>query len=310
LRSPDSPGTGRQPLTELRQALSTAGPQESSAAIVQFLNSRSDAPTGKGFKPGAKGALEEAPTLRVFLLDYLAGIDPAAAAAYARTMLASKDSPDEWAIALRTVALFETGADGRAFVEGKTREMLQFEPWQQNPSVGFLEAFDAAVYLGGTNLVPTLAELVRSHNNPAVAHAAFLSLDRLVIKDPASLLTTLAAEPALMQGREQTRANYFARADVRDAQQRQVLEGYLLDSRIGVQELEQFAGLYPNANYMVSHNLLTPVPTPDNGSLLARDAESLRAVQQWLTDPSFTKLRPQLEKMKGRLEEFARQAQR
>ena len=194
------------------------------AAIRRFLDSKTDASTRQGFKIGAKGFLNEAPTLRTFLLDYLGQIDPAAAAEYARVILNSKDSPDEWAVALRNLAMGDPSADGRALLQQKAGEMLQYGPWQQNPSTGYLEAFDVAVYLGGTSLVPALTELVRKQDNPAVAHAAYLALDRLAINESAALLGALAADPDLMQGREQTRANYFARADVRDPQQRQVLE--------------------------------------------------------------------------------------
>jgi len=141
-----------------------------------------------------------------------------------------------------------------------------------------------------------------------VAHAAYLALDRLVLADPSAMLAALQADPAAMHGRELTRANYFARADVRDPQQRQILETYLLDPRIGPAELGQFAGLYPNANYMVSPNLLTPAPAPDPAGLRARDAESLRVVQQWLADPRFAIVKPQLENIQSRLQEFARQA--
>ena len=167
-----------------------------------------------------------------------------------------------------------------------------------------------AVFLGGTGLVPALTELVRKQDNPAVAHAAYLALDRLAINEPVTLLGALAAAPDLMQGREQTRANYFARADVRDPQQRQVLENYLLDPRTSPQELQQFAGLFPNANFMVSQNLLTPTPTPDHAALTGRDAASLQVVQDWLADARFAKLQPQLQRAGQRLEDFARQAGR
>ncbi len=195
----------------------------------------------------------------------------------------------------------------RKLIEEKTVELLRRETWQQNPSSGYLEAFDVAVYLGGTNLVPDLSTLVRKYDNPAIAHAAYLAMDRLVINEPAAMLGDLQADPSLMQGREQTRADYFARADVRDPQQRQAIENYLLDSRTTAAELQQFIGVYPNANFMVSENLLTPVPTPKPGDLVARDAESLRVVNEWLSDARFAKLRPQLDRMKARLEEFVRQ---
>ena len=93
------------------------------------------------------------------------------------------------------------------------------------------------VYLGGTGFIPTLSGLVQSQDNPAVAHAAFLALDRLVIGNPATVLESLESAPDLMTGRESTRADYFARADVRDPEQRQVLESYLLNPSISASEL-------------------------------------------------------------------------
>ncbi|PWU11786.1 MAG: hypothetical protein C5B50_22705 [Verrucomicrobia bacterium] len=301
-------GKARQGLAELKQALAASGTNAASAAIRRFLDSKDDGTTGIQFKVGAHGALDGAPTLRTFLLDYLGQTDPAAAAACAREVLATSQSADEWAVALRNLAAGDSSADGRALLEQKTSELLQRQDWQQDPSVGYLEAFDAAVYLGGTNLVPVLGGLVQKKDNQAVAHAAFLALDRLVLAEPAQILQALETDPNTMQGREMTRADYFARADVRDPQQRQVLENYLLNPRIGPGEIAQFAGIFPNANYMISANLLTPAPTPDPAGLRARDAESLSAVQQWLTDPRFATIRPQLERIQNRLLEFARQA--
>ena len=307
IRATDPTGKS-QALAKLRQELTASPTNEVSTSIRQFLDSRTDTPTGEGFKIGGNGFLSEAPTLRTVLLDYLGRIDPAAAAEYARVILSTKDSPDEWAVALRNLALGDSGAGGRELLQNKMAEMLTYSPWQQNPSVGYLESFDVAVHLGGTNFIPTLTGLVRSLDNQAVAHAAYLTLDRLVIRDPAAVLEVLGADPDSMHGRELTRADYFARTDVRNPRQRENVEKYLLDPRIGSAELQQFAGVFPNANFMISQNLLTAAPTPDPSALTARDAESLRVVQQWLADPRFARLRPQLEKMKSRLDEFVRQA--
>jgi len=308
LRS-EKPTSARQGLATLRAELAATPTAEASATIRRFLDSKSDAPTGQAFKIGPRGFLEEAPTLRTWLLDYLGQVDPTAAARYARLILNTLDSADEWAISLRSLALGDPSAEGRALLRKALAESLLFEPWQQNPSAGYLEAFDVAVYLGGTNLVPALAGMVRKQNNAALAHAAYLALDRLVINDAAEVLAELAADPGLMQGREQTRANYFARADVRDSQQRQVLEQYLLDPRTSNSELDQFAALFPNANFMVSYNLLTSVSTPDHGALAARDAESLRLLNVWLADPRFAGLQQQLQQIRARLEGFVKTAE-
>jgi hypothetical protein len=307
LKTMDAAGA-RHSLAEWRAELAALPKDEAVAAIRQYLNSRQDAPTHLGFKVAGNGWLDEAPTLRTFLLDELARIDPAAAADYSRVILAGMDSPDEWAVALRNLASGDTSADGRALLEQKTTALLQYPPWQQNPSVGFLEAFDVAVYLGGTDLLPALAEMARQQDNPAVTHASYLALDRLVIANPATVLGALEATPDLMQGREATRADFFARADVRDPQQRQVLETYLLNPALSAGELQTFAGIYPNANFMISPNLLTQTPTPDHNSLISRDAQSLAVAQQWMTDPRFSSLQPALQTITARLRNFMQQA--
>src|SRR5205823_4306037 len=104
------------------------------------------------------------------------------------------------------------------------------------------------------------------------------------------------------------RANFFARADVRDAQQKSLLEAYLLDPRRSSEELKTFTGLYPNANYMISNNLLTPTKTPAHAELAERDRAALETVEAWLADPRFAKLAPQLSATRDRLQEFVRQA--
>jgi hypothetical protein len=308
LRSTADTSAMRKRLRDLEAEMLRFNTNEISAGIRKFLDSKADASTGSGFKIGRHGSLAGAPTLRTLLLDYLGQIDLVAAADYARVILASSESPDEWALALRNLATGDPSADGRKLLEEKTSELLHNESWQQDPSAGYLEAFDIAVYLGGTNLVPALTDLLRKKDNHAVAHAAFLAMDRLVMSDPTALLGVLQAEPDSMLGREQTRADFFARADVRDPHQEQALESYLLDNGISAAELDQFAGVYPNANVMVSANLLTSPPMLQREDLLGRDAASLKVVDDWLADPQFENLRPQLEKIKSRLEEFARQA--
>ena len=186
--------------------------------------------------------------------------------------------------------------------------MWAYEPGQREASVGFLEAFDVAVYVGGTNLLPTLTGLVRQKENAAVAHAAFLALDRLAISAPLTTLGALGAGSEAMVGREQTLANYFARADVGEPGQRALVESYLLDSRRRGAELAAFAGVFPNANYMVSDNLLTTTITPDHATLAQRDRAALQVVKEWQADPRFAKLQPHLDTMRHRLETFVLQA--
>ena len=148
----------------------------------------------------------------------------------------------------------------------------------------------------------------KENDQRAAAHAAFLALDRLAIADPVPLLSKLTDEPALMQGREATRAGYLARADVSDPAQRAIVERYLMDASRPAEELKSFAGVFPNGNFMISQNLLTTVATPDRATQLARDQAALRVVNEWLADVRFADIRATLEQMRTRLESFLRQS--
>ena len=310
LRNGGGADHARRTLGELKAQMEAMPREQSVAAIRAALASGRDAETGLGFKIGAGGALSEAPSLRVFLLDELARLNPAAAAELARSILATKTSADEWAVALRNLARVQNTEADRTFLQGKMRELLTHEPWQKEASAGYLEAFDVAVHLRSASLAPELSELLRRKENDqrAAAHAAFLALDRLAIADPVPLLSRLTDEPALMQGREATRAGYLARADVSDPAQRAIVERYLMDASRPAEELKSFAGVFPNGNFMISQNLLTTVATPDRATQLARDQAALRVVNEWLADARFAGIRATLEQMRTRLESFLRQS--
>ncbi len=304
LKSAAGPEESRRALAQLHGLLSGMSPGAASAAICDLLQSGVDTPSQLDFRVGPDGFLQQPSSLRVFLLDQLARVDRAAAAAYAEEILNSFSSPDEWAVSLRNYALGNLNSEARVYLQQKVRAMIRHEPWQNNPSVGFPEAFDVAVHAGGVELIPDLTELLRQKENRAVAHAAYLALDRLTIQEQAAVLSELQSHPESMQGREETRANYFARANVEDPQQRMVLESYLLDPRRSEAELQTFGGLFPNANYAISHNLLTRNATPGGETLARQDREALKVVEAWMNDPRFERLRPRLQEIASRLEGF------
>jgi len=67
-----SAGGERQLPGQLAAGFGTNAPNEASAAIRSFLDTKSDRATEQGFKVNATGHLDQAPTLRTFLLDELA----------------------------------------------------------------------------------------------------------------------------------------------------------------------------------------------------------------------------------------------
>ena len=309
--------TGAQPdirlrglgLQDLKKRILALPKEEASILVREILDSGTDLNSGDPFVLAADGSLRTSPTLRTLLLDLLDQIDPMGAATYAEKILSTPGSADEWAVGLRSYARNSPSADKRNFLQGKVREFLNNEGWRSDPSVGYLEAFDVAVHVGGTELVGDLARVLRDTTHPAAAHAAYLALDRMTLREPAVMLEELLKSPEASSGREETRANYFARANLSDPVQRELLERYLLTQDRNATELRAFAGVFPNANYMISNNLLTQNSTPSGADLARQDRVALQTVEAWIKDPRFDRLRPYLEKSRQRLLGFVPQAQ-
>jgi len=310
LKATNDPSKAREILSDLRKLLDSLPRDVASRVVQSFLKSGLDAGTKLDVTVRPGGALGDSSSLRVFLMDYLGQIDKPAAGTVAMQVLSHYTTPDEWAVCLRNFAWANPDPAAYGFLETKTRELLANVEWRRDPSVGYLEAFDTVVYAHATDLTPELATLLRDKDNRATAHAAYLTMDRLTINDPTAMLRQIVSNPDLMAGREQTRANFMARADIRQPDQRALVEQYLLDPARSQQELETFAAIFPNNNYMISTNLLTEVKTPGSGELQELDREALEVVQGWESDPRFQSVLPVLGKMRTRLEDFVQQAER
>jgi hypothetical protein len=300
----------RRTLAELRKAFDALPREVASRLIQTFLATGKDGATKLDvtMKPG--GNLGDASSLRVFLLDYLGQIDRPAAGILALQILSTYTTPDEWAISLRNYAWANPGENSQIVLAAKARELLANQEWLKNPTAGFLEAFDTIVYAHGITLTPELTALLRDRENRAASHAAYLTLDRLTLVEPAAMLKQFIEQQGLMQGWEQTRADFVARADIGKRDQRVLIEKYLLNPARNPEELATFASIYPNGNYMISDNLLTKVETPDAKQIEVSDRDALKVIERWQNDPRFVSRKPLLDRMHARVEGFVRQAER
>jgi len=311
LASAASVEQARQILNDLKNRLLSLPPEVASAAIASFLREPDrDVATGIEFKVGRGGSLSGHPSLRVALLDWLAEIDPARAGELAEQVLATPTHPDEWAVCLRNYARAHPGNDNREFLRTKTEEMIRNPVWRENPSVGFLESFDVLVHAHATESAELLGTLVadKSPKGKALAHAAYLAMDRLAIREPVAMMQQFAAHPEISKARGPMVANMFARADLRDPDQRALVRAYLLDPSRTQQELRAFAGVYPNNNYAISKNLLSTPSTAKGTDLAAHDRAALAIVTRWLNDPAFASVKPHIQTMQQRLSTFVGQA--
>ena len=287
-------------LLMLKRGLSSAPPREAITAITTFLESGRDAKTGQEFTLGAGGALEGAPTLRVFLLDLLGSLARSIrsdeAAAIASTILESKASSAEWAISLRNIAWNDPNA--APFLSGKIREMLSYEPWLQSPDAGMLEAFDVAVFTRDPTLIAPLADALRS-DRPPLQRAAAIALDRLAERAPLEVMTYLNANPGAMADRPFVRADYFAKADLAQPAQRQAVEIYLRRPDVASAEKAKLVEAFATPASFVSESLLTTaVPEPDEAT---RNATIATVASEWLAKSQFPELQRQIAELRERM---------
>ena len=156
------------------------------------------------------------------------------------------------------------------FLRAKTEELIRNPAWQADPSIGYLNAFDVLVHVKATASTPLLSGLIQMKDRKDLAHAGFLTLDRLVQGQPVDVLTRLAADTALQQGRPEMVAQQFARADLRDPAQQALVKNWLLDPARSAAELRSFAGVYPNNNQFVSSPPKPPRPATISRPMTAR----------------------------------------
>ncbi len=292
-----------QTLNGLRATLLALPDDEAVRRIRGFLESGKDRGTGLSFGIAKDGMLSEWPTFRTFLLDTLLAVDPAAAAEFGRAILDQPTTADEWALALRNVARGDATADPD-FLRAKTEALIMNPVWQADPSIGYLNAFDVLVHVQATASTPLLSGLIQKKDRKDLAHAGFLTLDRLVQSQPVDVLTRLSADTTLHQSRPEMVAQQFARADLRDPSQQSLVKNWLLDPARTDAELRSFAGVYPNNNQFVSNNLLTAQAAAPGDDLATHDREALKVITAWASDPAFSSVQDHLRTMVSRLDGF------
>jgi hypothetical protein len=300
----------RELLISLEKKLAAKPSAEAVSDIEEFLRGGEDRITGMSLSIEKQGRIEGWPTLRVFLLDLLLKLNPREAARISREILAVETSADEWAIALRNVAKGEASEENRHYLRIQAEALISNLEWQDQPSVGFLNAFDVLVYVEATESLPLLSGMLQRKDRRDLAHAAFLTLDRLVQRQPLRMLSLLKGDLALHQSRPEMAAQQFARADLRDTSQQDIVKAWLIDSSRTSTELENFAAIYPNNNRLISNNLLTSDEQIAGSELNKHDREALEVIRRWQNDPALEVRSRYLKIMEERVSRFVNSADR
>jgi hypothetical protein len=302
-----------QLLSDLRNAVFSSDPAMSVQAILEFLASGADAVTTLGFDVGPGGKLSEAPTMRVALLDWLGQLNISAADSYSRQWIDQPRNSSEWAIHMRNAAWADPDQARVQDLVDRLAWSFNNTPWPATTPPGYLEVFDLLPHAQSPALFERVAALSSDPNEGPLSWAAFLALDRTVLRDPDRFLNALASTPSLIAQSPGVRASLMARADVRSPRQREALETYLRRQDMSPAEADIFVGLYPNYNLVVGYRLFTPADA--EGMSLAEYAERDRAAAEalgaWESDASLAPaIRRTLPQLRSRLDEHLESARR
>jgi len=300
----ESKESRQRAVQELRDALLTMPAEKAVAEMLAFLATGRNESTGEVFKLGLNGMIDSSPSLRTLLLDLLGRLDARAAAKQAAQLLERPTTADEWAVGLRNYVWGTDPEEAQDFLRRKALELIQNPAWRSAPSGGYFEAFDVLVHTRAVGSVPLLSDMTMDLERKDLAYAAFLTLDRLTMREPQAVLSALVEAPALAAKRPEMVAGLFARADVGDAAQRKILETYLLSPDRSEKEWQAFAGVYPNANSLVSQNLLTSAEDSPALSLRQRDRSALAWTEALLHDARFMPHEAELRRIQQRLSQF------
>lgn len=249
-------------LAGLRDGIRTADPQVAAQAVISFLRSGVDAPTHLPFSVGNEGMMDGVPSLRLALLDLLPSLDPELALEFSRAVMDQKSNPDEYALALRNLAWSDLNGDMHQELMDRLNQMIQVVDWASKPSAGFLEALDAAVFVSDNQsfeILESLHQAAEQSGDVGLKRATFIALDRVVLRNPESLVRAFENQAGLSEMTPSLRASLMSRLDIANDTQRGIFTRYLADPSLGDQELNYFAGIFPNGNYIHGNWLMSGV---------------------------------------------------
>lgn len=292
-----------QLLEELKKFIHALPPDRAAEALVAFLETGDDEPTGLGFEIGEDGVMTETPTVRAAAIDLLGQTDPPQSVDYSRKLLRLTESADEYALALRNLGWGCPELVAKDELSQGFRSMLAHSEWRSQPSRGFLEAFDIAVAAGSVaDVAPLLESRPFGVAEPALSRAAFVALDRMMLAQPETIVASFRKNPALLADTPFHRASLMARLDPRVGSQRDLLESYLMRNDHDPEEIQYFSEIFPNPNRFFSNRLVT---TPEKGGGMedqaALDDAVLQTLGLWLDDPRFAGCGKAIAEVRSRL---------
>lgn len=294
----DSPEAWKSRLHTLRDDWLDLDPTALATTIGRLLAQDLDSPLPLPFEVGPGGTLVSWPTLRVFLLDVLASSDPETAATIARQILATTDSAEEFAVALRPLARNKISRASDAELLGHLDSLLGRREWHDARLPGAAEALDLTAAIATADAADRLANWLEG--DPPTADAGWLAIHEVAAHHPAPVIDVLVDHDRL-SGQSRHRAQLFARADPADPAQMADIGAYLADPSTTPQEITEFTSLFPFRSATVGYRLYSSGGSPySREEIIEGDRLALQSAETWLStappdrEPALRTLRDRL----------------
>ncbi len=281
--------------------------------VAAFLRSGTDAETGLPFVLGFDGSLTTTTSVRVALIDQLGIIDLELAIKLSRELMDGKSTADEYTVALRNLAWSDFDGSTRDEVERRFSAMLDQTDWLANPSGGFLEAFDVAVELSSPRAFDDLASVLLLEDEQGspvangVSDAAFLAMDRIMLREAGMVATQYLSKPDQLDFAPNHRASLLSRLSLNNPAERDAFRAYLNASNHGEGELDYFGELYPNGNFFHGNRIVTTQEdTPSLVEMRKSDQAALQEIEHMIESGEVAG--PTVERIRERLLVFVEEA--
>jgi hypothetical protein len=145
-------------------------------------------------------------------------------------------------------------------------------------------------------------EIIQSDVN----RAAFIALDRIMLREPDTIAGLYSADPTFLDFAPNHRASLLARLDPASTAQQQALRTYLLSLSSSGTELAYFTRIFPNANFFEGNRLVSSWETSSSTDTAPRrDQAALGFVDTLLADNAYAGIAPALRTIRSRLQSFA-----
>ncbi len=284
-------------VADLEAELHRMAPARRLQILLELLASGEDLNLGLDFRIGPGGDLVSAPTLRTQAMEWLARWFPEAAAEHALNVFGDSDSPDEWALALRNRGRVHDPTSDPAFLRAVER-VVRDKIWRAESTAGYAEAHDALVAAARVDLVPELLDAMATA--PHLQRLGAQVLEKLVPAAGEAGFQQVLESPAYSDV-PRLRASLMARADPRNAREREFLGRYLREIIPEPKIRAFFLSQFPLASGFVAHRLLTTDRPRTVGEQVLLDAAALTLVREWRSDSAIAPAHPELAELEERL---------